>query len=119
MVTQCVPQSRIDKNREEKIRVDESREEEKNKNTTTIHSYIHTNPASQVENKIVDSFSENDPTLVALKNSIRLYFMRHYQTTDTYGFIEHCEANNWIADDGKPISSNYRKYIELWLEDKI
>lgn len=119
LVTQCVPQSRIDKNREEKIRVDESREEEKNKNTTTIHSYIHTNPASQVENKIVDSFSENDPTLVALKNSIRLYFMRHYQTTDTYGFIEHCEANNWIADDGKPISSNYRKYIELWLEDKI
>ena len=118
LVATCVPQSRIDKNREDKISKDESRVEEEKKNTTT-NSYIHTKPASQEVSKDVDCLSENDLTLAALKNSIRLYFMRHYQTMDTYGFIEHCEANNWVADDGRPISSNYRKYIELWLVDKL
>jgi hypothetical protein len=120
LVATCVPQSRIDKNREDKIRTDEIREEEKKKDITTNKSYIHTTPASQEANKDVYSSSVDDLTVAALKNSVRLYFMRHYQTTDTYGFIEHCDKNNWISDDGRIIdATNYRKYIERWLEDKL
>ena len=119
LVATCVPQSRIDKNREDKISTDKSREEESRKNITTIHSYIQTKPASQETDRNVDPFSENDLTISALKNAIHMYFMKHYQTQDTYGFIEHCEENNWVADDGMPVSSNYRKYIERWLEGKI
>ena len=92
-------------------------EERKGENIISL-SYIHSTPASQeAANKSDIPDVTLDPlTLQALKNNIRLYFMKKYQTVDTFGFIEHHEANNWLTEDGKPIVESYKYYIDEWMK---
>ncbi len=127
LVTQCAPQSRIDKIREDKSISDKSIKEKEKKRvfTTNNHSYIHTQSASQnINNGIVDVYCTDkdnqslcSSTLsAALKTAITLYFMKKYQTIDILGFIEYCESRNWIGDEGESIKENYKKYADIYME---
>lgn len=44
--------------------------------------------------------------------------MKKYGTMDTYGFIEHCEANNWLCEGGRPIVECYKDEIDRWMAAK-
>lgn len=117
LVANCVPQSRIDKNREDKISTDETRrEEEKNKNTTTIlHSYIQDSMASPSESakQHKDSLS-----LLSLNTLIKLYFMKNYRVSDMDGFVEFYEKRGWVGDMGEISASNYKAYIDEWMSQR-
>ena len=122
LVDSCVPQIREDKNRVDKSSIDKNRVEKNREGFTTDKSFIHTMSASQTDsnNDVISSYENNPSGLAtqALKNAIRLYFMKNYQSVDTFGFIEHYEANNWIGEDGKLIVENYKRYIDIWMENK-
>ena len=112
-----MPQSREEKIRTDKSIEEESIKEEEKKNITTNYSYVHTSIASQKEPTNSISDSENDlPMHTALKNCIRLYFMKKYQTVDTFGFIDYYEGRNWLSEDGKPIIEDHKKHIDDWME---
>ncbi len=117
LVNQCVPQNRIDKIREDKSSIEYKREEEGKENIfTTNISSIHSNTASQEKHtNDISVFEGDSPMFQSLKNNIRLYFMKNYQTTNTFGFIEHYEAKRWIAEDGGFIFDNYKRYIDEWM----
>ena len=127
LVDKCVPQDRIGKDRlvkvstdkgsTAKLRADEEREEKIN--LSFFHTYTHSEPASQEANKNVENLPLNSMEIQNLKNNIRLYFMKKYKTMDTFGFIEHCEANNWLGDDGRQVAENLTECIKRYMEDKI
>lgn len=122
----CAPQDSIGKDRSDKGSTDKESlaehsrgERRKEKESISLSlSYIHSDPASQVGAQSADAFSLDSLTAQALKNNIRLYFMKKYQTTDTFGFIEHYEARGWIADDGLSIVGNFREYIDSWMANR-
>ena len=118
----CAPQESIVKDSIEKGSTDKGStaehsrgEERKEKNTLSL-SYVHTGSASQNVDK--PEYSLDSLTVQALKNNIRLYFMKKYGTMDTYGFIEHCEANNWLCEVGRPIVECYKDEIDRWMAAK-
>lgn len=123
----CAPQDRIVKDRLVKDSTDKgsiakhrAEKEEEKKNNSLFLTDIHSKPASQEADKNVNSsFPPDSLTISALKNNIKLYFMKHFQTVDTFGFIEHYEAKNWQTDEGESIIGNFREYIEEWMKHKI
>ena len=100
-------------------RAEEKREEKKY--NSLFHTDIQTASASQnsADATAINDLSIDSLTLQALKNNIRLYFMKKYNTVNTFGLIEHCEANNWLTEDGRPIAECYKDYAEEWMKLKM
>ena len=125
----CAPQDRKGKDSavedsKAKDRVVEHRAEEKReekKYNSFFHTDIQTASASQnsADATAINDLSIDSLTLQALKNNIRLYFMKKYNTVNTFGLIEHCEANNWLTEDGRPVAECYKEYAEEWMKRKM
>ena len=120
------PQESIGKDRSDKGSTDKGSiaehsrgEQRKEKESISLSlSYIHSDAASQPSIQNVDISPIDSLTAQALKNKIRLYFMKKYQTVDRFGFIEHYEARNWMAEDGSPVIGNFRDHIDRWMANR-